>query len=99
MDKLGKTIFKISMAIFVIILTIFAFLSVVCVKNTLNILKNDAGYVVVLDAGHGAPDGGVVGTNTGVLESDLNLKMVKILQNYLENADRKSTRLNSSHAR
>lgn len=64
----------------------FAFLSVVCVKNTLNILKNDAGYVVVLDAGHGAPDGGVVGTNTGVLESDLNLKMVKILQNYLENA-------------
>lgn len=74
------------MAIFVIILTIFAFLSVVCVKNTLNILKNDAGYVVVLDAGHGAPDGGVVGTNTGVLESDLNLKMVKILQNYLENA-------------
>lgn len=86
MDKLGKTIFKISMAIFVIILTIFAFLSVVCVKNTLNILKNDAGYVVVLDAGHGAPDGGVVGTNTGVLESDLNLKMVKILQNYLENA-------------
>ena len=40
------------MAIFVIILTIFAFLSVVCVKNTLNILKNDAGYVVVLDAGH-----------------------------------------------
>lgn len=74
------------MAIFVIILTIFAFLSVVCVKNTLNTLKNDAGYVVVLDAGHGAPDGGVVGTNTGVLESDLNLKMVKILQNYLENA-------------
>lgn len=74
------------MAIFVIILTIFAFLSVVCVKNTLNIMKNEAGYVVVLDAGHGAPDGGVVGTNTGVLESDLNLKMVKILQNYLENA-------------
>ena len=67
------------MAIFVIILTIFAFLSVVCVKNTLNILKNDAGYVVVLDAGHGAPDGGVVGTNTGVLVSTGITNQTKIL--------------------
>lgn len=74
------------MAISAIILTIFAFLSVVYVKNTLNYQKNDAGYIVVLDAGHGTPDGGVVGTNTGVLESDLNLDMVKILKNYLENA-------------
>ena len=30
-------------------------------------------FVVVLDAGHGGIDGGVVGANTGVKESEINL--------------------------
>ena len=36
--------------------------------------------VVVLDAGHGGIDPGVVGMDTGVRESDINLAVVKILE-------------------
>lgn len=39
--------------------------------------------VVVVDAGHGGMDGGVVGS-TGVKESDLNLMIAKELQKHLE---------------
>ena len=38
---------------------------------------------IVLDAGHGGIDAGVSGVNTNVRESDLNLKVVKKLENYL----------------
>ena len=41
---------------------------------------------VVLDAGHGGVDSGVVGVNTGVKESDLNLATVKRLKTFLEGA-------------
>jgi N-acetylmuramoyl-L-alanine amidase len=41
---------------------------------------------VVIDAGHGGVDGGVVGTNTGVLEREINLLMAKELKKQLENA-------------
>lgn len=39
---------------------------------------------VVLDAGHGGIDGGVVGVSTGTKESDLNLSIVFILKETLE---------------
>lgn len=42
-----------------------------------------AGKKIVLDAGHGAPDGGTEG-KLGVLEKDLNLAVTKLLQGYLE---------------
>lgn len=38
---------------------------------------------IVLDAGHGEPDGGAVGSS-GVAEKDLNLKITQLLQAYLE---------------
>ena len=41
---------------------------------------------VVLDAGHGGVDGGVLGVNTSVKESELNLKVVKKLEKYLVSA-------------
>lgn len=41
---------------------------------------------VVLDAGHGGIDGGVLGVNSGVKESELNLKVVKLLEKHLTNA-------------
>ncbi|MBR2988647.1 MAG: N-acetylmuramoyl-L-alanine amidase [Clostridia bacterium] len=39
---------------------------------------------VVIDAGHGGIDGGVVGKNTGIKESQINLAVAKSLKNYLE---------------
>ena len=41
---------------------------------------------IVLDAGHGGIDGGVIGVNSGVKESELNLKVVKKLERYLKDA-------------
>ncbi|MGN1059367.1 MAG: N-acetylmuramoyl-L-alanine amidase, partial [Clostridia bacterium] len=41
------------------------------------------GKRIILDAGHGEPDGGAVG-NHGVLEQELNLKIALLLQGYLE---------------
>lgn len=41
---------------------------------------------IVLDAGHGGVDGGVSGINTKVKESELNLKIVKKLEQYLTSA-------------
>lgn len=46
--------------------------------------KNETATVVVIDAGHGGEDGGVVGTKTGVKESEINLYMSKIVGEYLE---------------
>lgn len=43
----------------------------------------DSGMRIVLDAGHGGVDGGVVGKKTGVKESDLNLEIVYILKDEL----------------
>jgi len=41
---------------------------------------------VVIDAGHGGVDGGVVGTESGVKESDINLALSRILQEKFEEA-------------
>ncbi|MBR2967680.1 MAG: N-acetylmuramoyl-L-alanine amidase [Clostridia bacterium] len=42
------------------------------------------GKVVVIDAGHGGEDGGVVGSTTGTKESDINLAIAKKLKTVLE---------------
>lgn len=44
-------------------------------------IADGGGVKVVLDAGHGGIDGGVSGVLTGVKESELNLKVVKKLEN------------------
>lgn len=41
------------------------------------------GKTIIIDAGHGSPDGGAVG-ESGVLEKDLNLSVAQILQKFLE---------------
>lgn len=43
-------------------------------------------YVIVIDAGHGGVDGGVLGTSSGVKESDLNLIYAAELAEKFENA-------------
>ena len=56
--------------------------SAICVgiverKKAVQTAKN--GITVVIDAGHGGIDGGVVGKNSGVKESEINLKIAKML--------------------
>ncbi len=41
-------------------------------------------HIIVLDAGHGFPDGGATNASTSIIESDLNLEIVLKLQNLLE---------------
>ncbi len=40
---------------------------------------------IVLDAGHGGVDNGVIGKVTGVKESDLNLKITRLIEEQLKN--------------
>lgn len=57
--------------------------SIFCFSAINKTSLGDAQYVknkILLDAGHGGIDGGVSGVNTGVKESDLNLKVVKKLE-------------------
>ena len=70
---------------------------VVSVLLTVGILANLVGvansvvaspmreYCVVIDAGHGGIDGGTVGVDSGVSESDLNLLVANELRDYMEN--------------
>lgn len=48
-----------------------------------SVMSRDSRKVVVVDAGHGGADGGVTGKRTGAKESDLNLKVAKLLGEYL----------------
>lgn len=41
------------------------------------------GKTVVIDAGHGGMDGGVVGVNSGIKESEINLAIAKSLRHFL----------------
>lgn len=50
------------------------------------VVRADNRRVIVVDAGHGGADGGVTGKRTGVKESDLNLKVAKLLGEYLRGA-------------
>ena len=67
----------------------FALILSVCVKFFPSAVQKEtaappvSGKVIVIDAGHGSPDGGAVGIS-GVLEKDLNLSVAKSLGNYLE---------------
>lgn len=54
-----------------------------CLKTTQTFSKSKQ-YTVVLDAGHGEPDGGAVGAN-GTIEQSINLKITQKLQEILEN--------------
>lgn len=68
-----KSLFFVFFVIFVIG-SVFIFSSI----KTTSIPKPQ--YTIVIDAGHGGRDGGAVGKETGVTESELNLKYAKKLK-------------------
>ncbi|MDE7158319.1 MAG: N-acetylmuramoyl-L-alanine amidase, partial [Clostridiales bacterium] len=53
---------------------------------------------VVIDAGHGGVDGGVVGTTSGVKESDINLAVSRMLQTKFEEAGFRVVQTRSTEA-
>ncbi len=54
------------------------------------------GKIVVIDAGHGGEDGGVVGSTTGVKESEVNLAIAKRLKTLLEDGGYQAVMTRSS---
>lgn len=57
------------------------------ISPVLNVGANAGnGKTVVIDAGHGGIDGGVVGVNTGTKESDINLAVSRKLKTHLTQA-------------
>lgn len=67
----------------ILIIVLFIFLSFTYLdKKTSTIPKT--GLTIVLDPGHGGIDGGSVGTNTSVKESDLNLDIALKTKSFLE---------------
>lgn len=79
-----KSVFALSMAIVVGFVAAVA----LCIRalNTAQAVSafDDATMRIVIDAGHGGIDGGVVGRATGVKESDLNLAFTHSIKEVLE---------------
>ncbi len=73
-----KDFFAVSVAVIGIITASAVFFS-----HTLPVFSLNPPYTVVLDAGHGEPDGGAVGIG-GTLEKDINLAIVLKIQEVLE---------------
>lgn len=56
------------------------------IKRHVSTISPRERVTIVLDAGHGGVDGGVVGRHTGVLERDINLLTAKTLEKQLTDA-------------
>lgn len=70
--------------IFVIVVLIIL---AICLGTTLTVADTfspQKEIVVVLDAGHGGRDNGVIGTESGIKEKELNLKITFLVKEYLE---------------
>lgn len=61
----------------------FVFLMIGIFNITQSVFWEENTSVVIVDAGHGEPDGGAVGVN-GTLEKDINLKIAQKLEEVLE---------------
>ncbi len=65
--------------VFLVLIFTFGFVVSNAIQTNVIIPK---GITIVIDAGHGKPDGGSVGKN-GTIESEINLKYAKTLEKYL----------------
>lgn len=78
---------KIRMFLLIAVACAFAAAWVMCVQAlSVPVFAITRPMCVVLDAGHGGIDGGVVGRNTGIKESDLNLALTMKLKTVLDEA-------------
>ena len=67
----------------VLIITVLTFILCVGALASKPVKSTDVNHIkVVIDAGHGGIDGGVVGVNSGVKESQINLQVSKKLMGY-----------------
>ena len=80
---------RISFISYLIIISIFyCTLSNTSQKNSLSAFSTPvSNHVIILDAGHGNPDGGAVSNDGFTIESELNLEIVLKLQKLLESSD------------
>ena len=83
MHKISEFKLKIFKVIGVVFSAVFVALALTSPIIAASAMKSDTRKVVVVDAGHGGADGGVIGKRTGAKESDLNLKVAKLLGEYL----------------
>lgn len=68
--------------IFMLFTIIFALSTLLIHRQSENVFSKAVTKNIIVDAGHGLPDGGAVGAN-GTIESTLNIKIAKLLQNEL----------------
>jgi len=69
--------------VFTIFIAMLAFLSLTLHHQSSDVFSGDITNRIVLDAGHGLPDGGAIGAN-GTIESELNLEIAKKVQKLLK---------------
>ena len=69
--------------VFTIFIAMLAFLSLTVHHQSSGVFSGKITKRIVLDAGHGLPDGGAVGAS-GTIESELNLKIAKKIKNLLK---------------
>lgn len=79
-----KVLFAISMAVIIGFTAAVGLCVRVLVQPQSVAAFSDGGMRIVLDAGHGGIDGGVVGKKTGIKESDINLAVTYRLKEALE---------------
>lgn len=75
---------KLFLGFFLLVSVVFVcgILKTVMFSNQETFLPSE-GRTIIIDAGHGSPDGGAVGS-TGILEKDLNLSVARYLQKFFE---------------
>lgn len=74
----------------ILILFVTVLVILVSVPITTFAVKNSSkptGLVMIIDAGHGGVDLGVIGKTTGVRESDLTLEIAKLIEGYAKSAN------------
>lgn len=79
-----RIIFLNKKAIVTVILMFLAVILLATAHTAIAVADEKAQNTIVIDAGHGGLDGGVVGVETNVKESDLNLEISKLVGEYLE---------------